>query len=440
MKKVLPILMCLALMTSMLTACGASASKINGYIENFDFENAYEYYVDNIEESNKKKEIDTEIESEMNNIYDALKEQYAAGKIDAASVSYIQKLASKASFYDSSEYITFLDNISLIDSSSDAYEEGMTMYDKKDYSSAIYYFEMVNEIDSAHYSDAQDKSSECEELLSNQKTESIRSLISSGKYQEAIQEINFLTDSNLARTLTAEIETAVTSEVDSKINSYFSDFDYNGAYDYLYDLNGQYGFESLKTRLNGLEDEFVQFSLFKSEENAADNNYEAASAVIQQAIDKIGEENEDLNSAYNEYRSHLPIYITDMEYMSCVGSVESEGYLKDNIGNLYHNGLYMNNGNSVDYYIRGKYAKFTGTVAVPTGHESVNDTAYVEVYGDGKLLYTSSVMGKSSFPENFEIDVTGVQVLRLSYPAPNYRGYMATIYDGLLTPQGNTES
>lgn len=434
MKRFLTILMSVGLMMSILTACGASTSKMMDYIASFDFENAYQYYVDNIEESKKRDEIDTEIRSAMDDIYDTLTEKYSAEELDVDTITYLKKLASEASFYESDEYITFLNNISLIDSSSDAYEEGMTMYNKKDYSSAIYYFEMVNEIDLAHYSDAQDKFSECEKLLSDQKTESIRNLIENGKYQEAIQEINYLTDSELAQTLTTEIETAVTSEADSKVNSYFSDFDYNGAYDYLYDLNGQYGFESIKTRLSGLEDEFIQFSLSKAEEDAKTNNYEAASAVIQQAIDTIGEENENLNSAYNEYRSHLPIYITDMEYMSCVGNVKSEGYLKDNIGNLYHNGLYMNDGDSVDYYIRGKYAKFTGTVAVPTGHESEDDTAYVEVYGDGKLLYTSSVMGKSSFPENFEIDVTGVQVLRLSYPAPNYRGYMATIYDGLLTP------
>lgn len=452
MKKVSPILTGFVLMTSILTACGVSASKVTDYIESFDFENAYGYYVDNIEESSKKKEIDTEIESEINNIYDALTKQYAAGKIDATSVSYIQKLASKASFYDSSEYITFLNNISLIDSSSDAYEEGMTMYDKKDYSSAIYYFEMVNEIDSAHYNDAQDKYSECEELLSNQKIESIRSLISSGKYQEAIQEINFLTDSDLAKTLSAEIETEITSEVDSKINSYFSDFDYNGAYDYLNDLNGQYGFESLKTRLNGLEGEFVQFSLSKSEENAADNNYEAASAVIQQAIDMIGEENEDLNLAYNEYRSHLPIYITDMEYMSCVNGVKTQEKLKDNIGNTYHNGLFMARDisflgdkgwygeGSADYYLNGKYAIFSGTVAVPTKNENNTRSSYFEVYGDGKLLYTSPVMEKTSFPESFSINITDVQVLKISYPESNENSELATIYDGLLTPQGNIES
>lgn len=452
MKKVSPTLMFFALTISMLTACGVSTSKMMSYIESFDFENAYQYYIDNVEESKKKDEIDTEIKSAMDDIYDTLTEKYSAEELDADNITYLKKLASEASFYESDEYIIFLNNISLIDSSFDAYEEGMAMYDKKDYSSAMYYFEMVNEIDSTHYSDAQDKFSECEKLLSNQKTESIRSLISSGKYQEAIQKINYLTDSKLAQTLTAEIETAVTSEVDSKINSYFSNFDYNGAYDYLDDLNGQYGFESLKTRLNGLEDEFVQYSLSKAEENAADNNYEAASAVIQQAIDMIGEENENLNSAYNEYRSHLPIYITDMEYMSCVNRVETQEKLKDNIGNTYHNGLFMARDisflgdkgwygeGSADYYLNGKYAVFSGTVAVPTKNENNTRSSYFEVYGDGKLLYTSPVMEKTSLPENFSINITDVQVLKISYPESNENSELATIYDGLLTPQGNTES
>lgn len=444
----------LTVITTMLlamTGCGVSTSKITGYIENFDFENAYEYYIDNVEESKKKDDIDTEIKLSMGDIYDTLTDKYLAEELDSETLLYIEKLASKATFYDSSEYMDFLDNISLIDSSTSAYKEGMTMYEKNDYSSAIYYFGIVNEIDSVHYSEALDKISECKELLSEQKTESIRSLINNGKYQDAIQEINSLTDSALANELSTEIETAVTSDVDNKINSYFSDFDYNSAYNYVYDLYATYGFENLKSRMNDLENEFVQYSLSKSEEDVANNNYEAASAIIQQAMNSVGEDNNDLISVYNEYRSHLPVYITDMEYMSCVNEVKEQDNLKDNIGNMYHNGLFMGHNRSImdgrwsgegsaDYYIQGKYVTFSGTVAVPSGHESSDYSAYFEVYGDGKLLYTSPVMEKGSFPESFTIDITDIKVLKISYPDSNKDARMATIYDGLLSPVEKTEN
>lgn len=446
MKKSFTILTGSVLMVSMLTACGASASKITNYIENFDFENAYEYYIDKVKNSDNQDEIDIEIENAMNNIYNSLTDKYSSNEIDNTSISYLEKLASEAAFYDSNEYYNFSNNKNMIDSSADSYENGMSEYEKENYSSAISYFKMVYEIDSLHYDDAVDKISECEELLSNQKKENIHNLIKDKKYSEARQEINSLssTDSSLAEELFAELETAISSGIDDKINSYFSEFNYNGAYDYIYNLYEEYGFNNLKSRLDGLKDEFIAYSLSTAEENAADNNYEAASAVVQQTMNTIGEENEDLISAYNEYRLHLPIYIVDMSYMSCVNEVNKENTLEDNVGNMYHNGLFMcksyySGEGSAEYYIQGKYKSFSGTIAVPSGNESTDKTAYFEVYGDGKLLYTSPVMGKSSFPENFEIDVTGVKVLKISYPESNKKANMATIYDGLLSPEESNE-
>lgn len=447
-KKILTFTALGVLLTSM-TACGDTTEKVTAYIEKLDFEKAYNYYVDKIEDSKERDEADVEISSAMSKVYDSLTEQYISGDLDSDDVTYIKKLATAASFYSSLDYNNFLNDMDRIDSSTDAYENGMSAYEDENYTSAVSYFRMVYEVDSAHYSDAQDKITECQELISSQEIENIRSLITDGKYTEARQAINTLsgTDSSSADTLRSELETAVLSGVDEKVDSYFSNFDYDGAYSYLRNLNDEYGFESLTSRIDNLEDEFVSYSLSTAEEDAEANNYESASAVIQKAQEIVGEDNESLNAAYSEYRSHLPIYITDMEYMSCVNNVNHENNLKDNIGTLYHNGLNMDDDGwyhsgegSAEYYIQGKYQTFSGTVAVPSGNESSDRSAYFEVYGDGTLLYTSPVMENTSFPETFSIDITGVKILKILYPQSNSAGYMATIYDGLLKPEGNAEA
>ena len=447
MKKIVPLAL-ICTMTAIMVSCGNSSSTIIGYIESNDFEKAYNYYVDKIDNSKKQDEIDSQIEEAMDSAYKSIISKYSSGDINDSDLSYIQKLASEASFYSSSEYNDFLYNIGIIDSSSSAYENGMSEFSNGNYSVAISYFKMVDAVDSSHYSEALDKISECEQLLTAQQTDGIQTLIKDGKYQDALREINLLssTDSALASSLSSELESAVTSDIDTKVDNYFDAFDYNGAYSYLNGLYNDFGFESISKRLNSLEDDFVSYSLASAENDAADKNYEAASAVVQQAIEVVGDGNERLNSAYEDYRSHLPIYIVDMNYMSCVNGVKTQGTLKDNVGNLYHNGLFMcrdisfigDKGwygeGSADYYIQGKYESFSGTVAVPSGNESTKCSAYFEVYGDGELLYTSPVMEKTSFPEEFSIDITGVKILKIAYPESNDRADMATIYDGLLQP------
>ncbi|MDE6780842.1 MAG: NPCBM/NEW2 domain-containing protein, partial [Ruminococcus sp.] len=86
-----------------------------------------------------------------------------------------------------------------------------------------------------------------------------------------------------------------------------------------------------------------------------------------------------------------------------------------------------------DYYIQGKYTTFSGIVAVPNGNENDDRSAFFDIYGDGNLLYTSSIMTNTSFPESFSIDITDVQLLTISYPDSNTKSEMATIYDGVLS-------
>ena len=119
---------------------------------------------------------------------------------------------------------------------------------------------------------------------------------------------------------------------------------------------------------------------------------------------------------------------------------------RDNWGNQYDFALYLDGDKSENYYMEirldGKYTVFSGVYGCPSENTAMssyvfnratNYSKYFEVYGDGKLLYTSALMRHDYAPEAFAIDVTGVRVLRIQYPATKGPNEIATIFDGIFS-------
>lgn len=122
------------------------------------------------------------------------------------------------------------------------------------------------------------------------------------------------------------------------------------------------------------------------------------------------------------------------------------GVVRDNYGNVYTYGIHIDGGTSQNYfygfYIGGEYTTFSGTVACPDAGSVISDYVYdsynsyskhFEVYGDGRLLFTSPAMRYDYPPQKFSIDITGVQVLIINYPATSGPNEIATIFDGTLS-------
>ena len=93
----------------------------------------------------------------MDSAYKSIISKYSSGDLSNSDLSYIQKLASEASFYSSTEYNDFMYSIGIIEGSASAYENGMSEFSKENYSAAISYFKAVDAVDSAHYSEVLDK-------------------------------------------------------------------------------------------------------------------------------------------------------------------------------------------------------------------------------------------------------------------------------------------
>jgi hypothetical protein len=99
---------------------------------------------------------------------------------------------------------------------------------------------------------------------------------------------------------------------------------------------------------------------------------------------------------------------------------------KDNTGTSYENGLKFNmRGSDIwdnkstestrEYLLNGKYAKFDGNFVLHYDSRTSNYVSSVlKVYGDDKLLYTSSDLEEGTLPQKFSIDTEGVIKLKIT--------------------------
>lgn len=87
----------------------------------------------------------------------------------------------------------------------------------------------------------------------------------------------------------------------------------------------------------------------------------------------------------------------------------------DNINNEYTEGyLIAQNGTQErQYFIDGEYTKFSGTIALKQYHKDLKSSVTFRIDGDGTPLYTITDFKQGSFPENFDIDITGIKILTI---------------------------
>lgn len=65
------------------------------------------------------------------------------------------------------------------------------------------------------------------------------------------------------------------------------------------------------------------------------------------------------------------------------------------------------------YYTKGQYDLLYGTIVLPSDQYNTNYTAYLKVYGDNQLIYTSPPISGAFVPLDFEVDISGVSELEI---------------------------
>lgn len=155
----------------------------------------------------------------------------------------------------------------------------------------------------------------------------------------------------------------------------------------------------------------------------------------------------------SEVMEQPSVWLKDMEvfaggiYTNSKDAVEFGGYqynnwLTDNAGNVYENYIQLKDG--VSYILNGKYSNFKGTHYLINNYKNTSTKERIVVYGDGELLYATNGVGREVLPEDFNIDVSNVMVLKIFAQRQSSNGtwYQADYSDvtaignaGLFVPQ-----
>ena len=89
--------------------------------------------------------------------------------------------------------------------------------------------------------------------------------------------------------------------------------------------------------------------------------------------------------------------------------------LKDNYGNHYSSAI-INGTNQTDfeYLLNMKYSRFKGTLYVPEG-QTRDKSCSLTIEADGRVLYTSPQMSKTSAPVSVDVNVTGYNDVKIKF-------------------------
>lgn len=114
-----------------------------------------------------------------------------------------------------------------------------------------------------------------------------------------------------------------------------------------------------------------------------------------------------------------------LEDMVSINDYPSEtDELTDNYGNSYNHAIcnkYRENLN-LQYLCNMKYSRFKGTLYIPEG-ETDDRSVYLTIIADGKTIYKSPEMKKTTGPIDVDVNVTGYNDIQIKFSECNFSCY-----------------
>ncbi len=178
------------------------------------------------------------------------------------------------------------------------------------------------------------------------------------------------------------------------------------------------------TEINTAEEEYIAAAveeIIKSaEEYASEKDYEEAISVINTALKEYSG-NEALMAELEDLADRQPVKLSSMIISEGEWYELSEDLEEDTTGNYYSgdNLFLLDDGYSssigyMEIYLGGEYSAISGVLACHNDAGN-GESGVVSFSGDGKLLKVSSTVSRKSTPQEFEIDVTGVDWLTIEW-------------------------
>lgn len=107
-----------------------------------------------------------------------------------------------------------------------------------------------------------------------------------------------------------------------------------------------------------------------------------------------------------------------------------KGTFTDNYGNTYDDVMVNVDswgyfGRVAEYLLNMKYSRFKGTIVVPEGASDSAEKS-VKFIADGKVIYTSPVITKTSYPVEFDVNIRGCNDFKIEFAGDGrYKIYLA---------------
>lgn len=207
----------------------------------------------------------------------------------------------------------------------------------------------------------------------------------------------------------------------AKADEYIAMGDYSAAVELLNNTildEEELAITNLKAKIDEVLSSYaVQYATKAEEEfksgdvNAAIGNIEAAISIYSKGKYEAKLEEYKLYLPFELYKKDNIISYNDVSFYSgCKTANNNKEYC--NLVGFSHDDF--DESGFIEYDLAGNYSTVSGTTFITLKENFGTDfNGYFEVYGDGKLLYKSTTMRVGVQPQNFSIDVTGVQRLEL---------------------------
>ena len=175
---------------------------------------------------------------------------------------------------------------------------------------------------------------------------------------------------------------------------------------------------------NSLKTTYKSKELSRAQTAYNNGNYDEALSILNATL-TILPGDADVTARIEKY---TPVLYRKLTNNALSGSIRKEDVVTDSKGNTYNDQLvfyaefnHYNDGSKsfdkpyIEQYTGGKYSKFKATIIPHKEMDEYNKGcgAVVKIYADDRLVYTSSTITRKGAAVNVDLNITGVQYLKI---------------------------
>lgn len=179
-------------------------------------------------------------------------------------------------------------------------------------------------------------------------------------------------------------------------------------------------------KLHSLKIAYKNHILTLAEDTFHASGYNAAIDVLNESLKYLSND-EEINAAIRRYEEYIPVSVAKLEYFTG-NAFALNNNVKDNLGNTRDNVVspkpvgWSNAATTNVYKLNKQYSRLSGIwfqlydfrTEVKYGIGATDYLSKLEIYGDGKLLYSGEIKAGVE-PKNIDLNISGVTELKIYY-------------------------